>query len=98
MSALDRYASRTAVFNAVFFGGFQDVQHPPHQYYISRYLAGRESTVSYPQPDFRWHNDSPYGVPVAIRRPSGDTPVDITVWPIGLTDIAAELGRYHHVV
>ncbi|MEU7829941.1 VanW family protein [Nonomuraea sp. NPDC049129] len=48
----------TTMFNAVFFGGFQDVQHTPHQYYISRYPAGRESTVSFPQPDFRWRNDS----------------------------------------
>ncbi|WP_433473653.1 VanW family protein [Spirillospora sp. CA-142024] len=54
----------TTMFNAVFFGGLQDVQHTPHSFYISRYPAGRESTVSFPQPDFRWRNDSPYGVMV----------------------------------
>ena len=28
------------MFNAVFFGGFQDVYHKPHSYYISRYPPG----------------------------------------------------------
>ncbi|MDP9408021.1 MAG: VanW family protein, partial [Actinomycetota bacterium] len=48
----------TTMFNAVFFAGLQDVQHTPHSYYISRYPPGRESTVSYPEPDFRFRNDS----------------------------------------
>ena len=52
----------TTMFNAVFFSGMTDVQHKAHSYYISRYPAGREATVSYPQPDLRWRNDSPYGV------------------------------------
>jgi vancomycin resistance protein YoaR len=47
----------TAMFNAVFFAGLEDVQHTPHSYYISRYSPGRESTVSYPEPDFRFRND-----------------------------------------
>ena len=52
----------TTMFNAVFFAGLEDVQHKPHSYWISRYPAGRESTVSFPQPDFRWRNDSGHGV------------------------------------
>jgi vancomycin resistance protein YoaR len=68
----------TTMFNAVFFGGLADVQHTPHQFYISRYPAGRESTVSYPQPDFRWKNDSPYGVLVQTSYTS--TSITVSFW------------------
>ncbi|WP_170223502.1 VanW family protein [Nonomuraea turkmeniaca] len=68
----------TTMFNAVFFGGFQDVQHRAHQYYISRYPAGRESTVSYPQPDFRWRNDSPYGV--LVKTSYTGTSITVDFW------------------
>ncbi len=66
------------MFNSVFYGGFEDVQHTPHIFYISRYPAGRESTVSFPQPDFRWRNDSPYGVLVTTSYTS--TSVTVNFW------------------
>lgn len=78
----------TTMFNAVFFGGFQDVQHMPHQYYISRYPAGRESTISYPQPDFRWRNDSPYGV--LIKTSYTDTSVTVQFWSTKRYDIESQ--------
>ncbi|SEH00142.1 Vancomycin resistance protein YoaR, contains peptidoglycan-binding and VanW domains [Nonomuraea solani] len=68
----------TTMFNAVFFGGFEDVQHRAHQYYISRYPAGRESTVSFPQPDFRWRNNSPYGV--LIKTSYTGTSITVQFW------------------
>ncbi|WP_327088508.1 VanW family protein [Nonomuraea sp. NBC_01738] len=77
----------TTMFNAVFFGGFQDVQHSPHQYYISRYPAGRESTVSFPQPDFRWRNDSPYGV--LVRASYTGTSVTVQFWSTKRYDISS---------
>ncbi|WP_066374120.1 VanW family protein [Herbidospora mongoliensis] len=78
----------TTMFNAVFFGGFEDVQHMAHQYYISRYPAGRESTVSFPQPDFRWKNDSKYGVLVTTSYTS--TSVTVTFWSTKRWDVEAE--------
>ncbi|MGI8681846.1 MAG: VanW family protein [Mycobacteriales bacterium] len=68
----------TTIFNAVFFAGLKDVQHTPHSYYISRYPAGRESTISYPQPDFRFTNDSPYGV--LIQTAYTGTSLTVTFW------------------
>nr|BFE83035.1 hypothetical protein GCM10020093_056360 [Planobispora longispora] len=68
----------TTMYNAVFFGGLEDVQHMAHEFYISRYPAGRESTVSWPQPDFRWKNDSPYGV--LVKTSSTSTSVTVTFW------------------
>ncbi|MEV0196535.1 VanW family protein [Nonomuraea sp. NPDC050691] len=75
----------TTMFNAVFFGGFEDVRHTPHQFFISRYAAGRESTVSFPQPDFRWRNDSPYGV--LIRTSYTKTSVTVEFWSTRRYDV-----------
>ena len=33
-----------------------------HDEYFSRYPYGRESTISYPEPEFRIQNNTPYGV------------------------------------
>ncbi|MGW3347897.1 VanW family protein [Nonomuraea rubra] len=83
----------TTMFNAVFFGGFEDVQHRAHQYYISRYPAGRESTVSYPQPDFRWRNDSPYGV--LIKTSYTSTSITVDFWSTERYEIESQSsGRY----
>ncbi|MGI5291381.1 VanW family protein [Nonomuraea polychroma] len=78
----------TTMFNAVFFGGFQDVQHMAHQYYISRYPAGRESTVSFPQPDFRWRNDSPYGV--LVKTSYTATSITVDFWSTKRYDIESQ--------
>ncbi|MEO5651364.1 MAG: VanW family protein [Marmoricola sp.] len=52
----------TTTFNAMFFGGFEDVEHKPHSVYIDRYPVGREATVAWPNLDLSFRNDSPYGV------------------------------------
>jgi vancomycin resistance protein YoaR len=85
----------TTLFNAVFFGGFQDVQHTPHSFYISRYPAGRESTVSFPQPDFRWRNDSPYGVFITTSYTS--TSVTVRFWSTKRFDVESESSARYDV-
>ncbi|MFI7144114.1 VanW family protein [Nonomuraea sp. NPDC050022] len=85
----------TTMFNAVFFGGFQDVQHMAHQYYITRYPAGRESTVSYPQPDFRWRNDSPYGV--LIKTSYTSTSITVDFWSTKRYDVTAQSSARYDV-
>lgn len=83
----------TTIFNAVFFSGLRDVQHTPHSYYISRYPAGRESTVSYPQPDFRFRNDSPYGVVIGTSYTA--TSLTVTFWGTKRYDVESVSGpRY----
>jgi len=52
----------TTMFNAVFFGGYQFDTYKAHSYYISRYPAGREATVSYPHPDLAFTNNSKSGI------------------------------------
>ncbi|MBE1593517.1 VanW family protein [Nonomuraea angiospora] len=85
----------TTMFNAVFFGGFQDVQHRAHQYYITRYPAGRESTVSYPQPDFRWRNDSRYGV--LIKTSYTSTSVTVQFWSTKRYEIESQSSDRYNV-
>lgn len=85
----------TTMFNAVFFGGFEDVQHMAHQYYISRYPAGRESTVSFPQPDFRWRNDSKYGV--LIKTSYTSTSITVDFWSTKRYEIASESSGQYNV-
>jgi vancomycin resistance protein YoaR len=75
----------TTMFNAVFFGGFADVTHKPHSYYISRYPAGREATVSSPTPDLQWKNDSTYGVLITTKYT--ERSITVTFWSTKRYDI-----------
>lgn len=68
----------TTMFNAVFFSGLKDVEHHPHSYYISRYPAGREATVSFPEPDLKWQDDAPTGVLVTTSYTG--TSITVTFW------------------
>ncbi|MBL8776110.1 MAG: VanW family protein [Acidimicrobiales bacterium] len=52
----------TTSFNAAFFAGLDIPSYQFHTEHISRYPYGRESTVSYPQPNFIIENNTPYGV------------------------------------
>ena len=52
----------TTSFNAAFFAGLDIPRYFMHDEYFSRYPYGRESTISYPEPEFRIQNNTPYGV------------------------------------
>ncbi|HWG93875.1 MAG TPA: VanW family protein [Mycobacteriales bacterium] len=80
----------TALFNAYFFAGLEDVTHTPHSYYISRYPPGREATVSFPLPDLVFRNDSPHGI--LIRTSSTGTSVTVSMWGTKRFDVRAVQG------
>ena len=48
----------TTMYNAVFFGCYEDVEHTPHSLYFSRYPEGREATVSWGGPELVFKNDT----------------------------------------
>lgn len=52
----------TTMYNAIFFGGYRLESYKAHSYYISRYPAGREATISWPHPDLRFTNNSSSGI------------------------------------
>ncbi len=60
----------TTIYNAVFFGCYEDIDHTPHSIYISRYPEGREATMGFPGPDVVFRNDS--DVPIIIRNSYDD--------------------------
>ena len=52
----------TTMFNAAFFAGLDIPEYFMHGLYISRYPYGREATLSFPGPDLKVRNSTPYGV------------------------------------
>ncbi|MGH9264451.1 MAG: VanW family protein [Acidimicrobiales bacterium] len=52
----------TTIFNAAFFAGLDIPSYYMHGIYISRYPYGRESTISFPEPDVKIRNNTPHGV------------------------------------
>jgi len=72
----------TTLFNAVFFGGYVDVDHSPHHYYVSRYPLGREATIVWPYVDLKFRDDTKHGV--LIRATYSATSVTVTFY--GNTD------------
>ncbi|MGB3485265.1 MAG: VanW family protein [Mycobacterium sp.] len=70
----------TTVFNAAYFAGMEDVEHHEHSYYISRYPAGREATVSGDVLDVKFRNDGPTAVQIQTEWTSSS----ITVRLVGI--------------
>ena len=68
----------TTLFNATFFGGYQDVEHTPHSIFISRYPMGREATLNDGSIDNRFQNDSGSGV--LIKTGYTDTSVTVAYY------------------
>jgi hypothetical protein len=52
----------TTLFNASFFAGLEIDEYMAHGLYISRYPYGREATLSFPSPDLKIRNNTPYGI------------------------------------
>lgn len=65
----------TTFYNAVFWGGYEDIEHSPHSFYFSRYPEGIEATISWPQPDLVFRNDSDSAV--LIKTAYTDTSITV---------------------
>lgn len=68
----------TTLYNAVFFGGYEDVAHTPMDYHSTRFPAGRDAALLYPDLDLKWRNDSDHGV--LIKTSSTETSVTVTLY------------------
>ncbi|MEN8238333.1 MAG: VanW family protein, partial [Actinomycetota bacterium] len=68
----------TTLWNAVFFGCYQDVFHQPHSLYFSRYPYVREATLGWPSPDVKFRNDS--AAPVYIQTSASSTSITVTLY------------------
>lgn len=67
----------TTLFNAAFFAGLPILEHKPHSFYISRYPAGRESTVYFGALDVKIKNDTKAGLLVRTSSTAGSVTVEL---------------------
>ena len=65
----------TTFYNAVFWGGYEDIEHKPHSLYFSRYPEGIEATISWPAPNLIFRNDTNAGV--LIKTEYTDTSITV---------------------
>lgn len=86
----------TTLFNAVFFSGARIEQYTPHSFYIARYPEGREATVSWPDVDQKWTNDSGFGILISSYLKGND--LTVTFFGTKKWDIEAVKGPRRNVV
>jgi hypothetical protein len=48
----------TTTYNAVYWGGYEDIEHKPHSYSFRRYPEGIEATINWRIPDLVFRNDT----------------------------------------
>lgn len=68
----------TTMYNAIFWGGYEDVAHRPHSFYFNRYPEGIEATISWQQPELTFRNDTESAV--WIRTRYTDTSITISFY------------------
>ncbi len=74
----------TTLFNAAFFAGLDWTEYQAHTIYISRYPYGREATISFPAPDQKIKNTTPYGI--LIWTSYTNTSVTVTLYSTHYVD------------
>ncbi|MGE3141650.1 MAG: VanW family protein, partial [Thermoleophilia bacterium] len=74
----------TTTFNAAFFAGMNIVTHAPHEFWITRYPAGREATVSWGGPEMIWENDWDAGA--LVKAEATDSGITVRIY-------SSKLGR-----
>ena len=74
----------TTTFNAAFFAGLRIVTHSPHEFWITRYPAGREATVSWGGPEMIVENDWPAAILMKVS--ASDSGVTVRMY-------SSKLGR-----
>ena len=72
----------TTMYNAVFWGGYEDVEHQPHSYYFSRYPEGIEATLFWRSIDLKFRNNREHAILIDTRY----TDTSITVRFFGFND------------
>lgn len=80
----------TTIYNAAFFAGLPIPQWQAHSFFISRYPTGREATLSYPELDVRFVNDSDGFI--VVRTSTSETSITVSLY--GVLQYAA-VGAIH---
>lgn len=67
----------TTIFNTVFFSGLPVVERHNHSLYISHYPKGRDATVSWNGPNFKFKNDTPNWILVATSYTNSSVTISL---------------------
>lgn len=86
----------TTLFNAVFFSGARIEEFHPHSFYISRYPEGREATISWPDVDNRFTNDTKGGI--LIKASATDSEVTVSFYGRKTWNVEATKSERRNVV
>ncbi len=85
----------TTLYNAVFYGCYEDVEHKPHSLYFKKYPEVIEATMGYPSPDLKFRNNS--DAPVIIRTAYTNSTITVLFYGnIGGKTCTAEWGEHTH--
>ncbi len=68
----------TTLYNAIFYSCLEVVEHKPHSYYFDRYPEGIEATISWPEPDLVFRNNT--DALVIIRSGVSSTAVQVKIF------------------
>lgn len=68
----------TTLYNAVFWGGYEDVDHRPHTQWFSRYPVGIEATVNWGGPELIFRNNTDNYILIDTR--STETSVTVRIF------------------
>jgi vancomycin resistance protein YoaR len=75
----------TTLFNAVFIAGLEVVERVNHSLNISKYPMGRDATLNYGAQDFRFRNDTDFGLLLKASVSAKGMTVSIFSSPLGRT-------------
>lgn len=86
----------TTLFNATYYAGLQDVEHKPHSYWFDRYPAVIESTIFWPSLDFKFRNNTEYGLLIDTSYTSSS--VTVSIWSTKVYDsVKTEYGPRRNI-
>ncbi len=87
----------TTFYNAVFWGGYEDVEHKPHSYYFSRYPEGIEATLFWRSIDVKFRNNREHAVLIDTRY--SDTSISVRFFGFnhGRTLVGEQSGGQTHI-
>jgi hypothetical protein len=87
----------TTFYGAVFWGGYEDVEHQPHSFYFSRYPEGIEATLFWRSIDLKFRNNREHAI--LIRTSYTDTSITVRFYGFnhGRTLIGEQSGGATHV-
>ncbi len=87
----------TTFYNAVFWGGYQDVDHQPHSYYFSRYPEGIEATLFWRSIDVVFRNNREHAILIDTRYTDTSITVRFFGFNHGRTLVGEQSGGQTHI-